>query len=220
MYGERIFCTDVYQAFGGSDGVSAQSHCLNNRMGITFHDWTIHKCSRISFITIADYITDLFRLTRYLWPFSSRRKSCSASSTKACICNRLNHCFRSHFKHSFFERLICSYRHCILNMLCINMTAVSQHQTGLLGIEWNFFLCLIYMTIIFIHQSCNRFSMKNRLFKNFFAVFQFYFQIQIVIRFNTNQRTHLTESMASAHLKSHMSDFFTDFDCYMIHIGS
>ena len=54
--------------------------------------------------------------------------------------------------------------------------------------------------------------MKNRLFKNFFAVFQFYFQIQIVIRFNTNQRTHLTESMASAHLKPHMSDFFTDFD--------
>ena len=97
-------------------------------------------------------------------------------------------------------------------MLCINMTAVSQHQTGLLGIEWNFFLCLIYMTIIFIHQSCNRFSMKNRLFKNFFAVFQFYFQIQVVIRFNTNQRTHLTESMTSAHLKSHMSDFFTDFD--------
>ena len=30
----------------------------------------------------------------------------------------------------------------------------------------------------------------------------------------------LYTSMASAHLKSHMSDFFTDFDCYMIHIGS
>ena len=100
------------------------------------------------------------------------------------------------------------------------MTAVSQHQTGLLGIEWNFFLCLIYMTIIFIHQSCNRFSMKNRLFKNFFAVFQFYFQIQIVIRFNTNQRPHLTKSMTSTHLKPHMSNLFTDFNCNMIHIGS
>ena len=34
--------------------------------GFTFHNASIHKCTRISFITIADYITDLFRLTRYL----------------------------------------------------------------------------------------------------------------------------------------------------------
>ncbi len=54
--GQGVFCPDVYQSDACPDAVSADGHCLDDGIGVSFHDGTVHKCSRVSFVCIADHI--------------------------------------------------------------------------------------------------------------------------------------------------------------------
>ena len=53
---ERILSTDVNQTLVGVDAVTADGHCLNHRVGVTLHDGTVHECTGVALVSIADHV--------------------------------------------------------------------------------------------------------------------------------------------------------------------
>ena len=65
-YGKRILCTNIYVSVLSANCVSGNDHALDHLIRIAFHNGTIHKCSRITLITVTYYISDLLSLSGYL----------------------------------------------------------------------------------------------------------------------------------------------------------
>ena len=85
----------------GCHCVCCDHHALQKLVWISFHDTAIHKCSRISLVSITDNVPDFFRLSGYLLPFSSCRKSAAASSTQSGTVYFVYHLLRCHIKQCF-----------------------------------------------------------------------------------------------------------------------
>ena len=79
---QRVFRTDINISFLCLYRIGCDHHTFDHAMRISFHDASVHECSRISFITIADDITDLFFLSGNLGPFSSSLETSASTSTQ------------------------------------------------------------------------------------------------------------------------------------------
>ena len=51
-----ILGSDIDKSLVGSQGVGPDDHALQNGMGVSFHDGSIHKGPRVSFVPVADHI--------------------------------------------------------------------------------------------------------------------------------------------------------------------
>ena len=61
--GQRIFCTHIDITILCTNCISGNGHTFDHLVWITFHYGAIHKCTRITFVTVADYIAYFFFLT-------------------------------------------------------------------------------------------------------------------------------------------------------------
>ena len=65
-YGKRILCTNIYVSVLSANCVSGNDHALDHLIRIAFHNGTIHKCSRVTLITVTYYISGFLSLSGYL----------------------------------------------------------------------------------------------------------------------------------------------------------
>ena len=63
LYRKRILGTHINITIFCTYCIGSDHHTLDHLVRITFHYGTIHESSRVTFITITYYITDLLRLT-------------------------------------------------------------------------------------------------------------------------------------------------------------
>ena len=180
-------------------------------MRVTFHDASIHERTRITLVTITYNITLGFLLTGNLFPFPAGRESTAASSTEAGFFHHIQCCILVYVKKYLLQCRIAAYSDILLDILCVDMSAVLKYQTHLSSIERNGFLTLVNLSVLMIQQSLDRLSLADRLLINFFAVLNFDFDIEDSERLDPHQRSHLTESVASALSDLRMRNFSFKF---------
>ncbi len=56
FHGKRVLRPDVDIAVWRTDGIGADDHALDHRMGISFDDRPVHERARVSFVGIADKV--------------------------------------------------------------------------------------------------------------------------------------------------------------------
>ena len=170
MDGQRIFGPDVDIALLRPYGQCGDHHALDHPMGIPLHDAPVHKGTGIALVTVADHIAGGLLLAGHVTPFPPGGEACTATATKTGFRNGVDDGFRGHLEHGGLQCGIGPGGQCVFNVLCIDMAAVFQHQTGLLGVEGNFLLGLIDLAAGVEHQPLYRLSPEHGLFKDLLTV--------------------------------------------------
>jgi len=167
---------------------------------IAFHQTAIHKGTRIAFVTVADDIFLVGFLLQGQCPLFTRGKTAAAASSQTRRCNFFTHLLGCHLGISPASRLITAACDIFPDIFRINITAISQLNTFLLGIERNFFLCVTNLAVCRIHiqQALDLAFVNQRSLDNLRRIFSLDFDIQDAFRFNRDQRAHLAEALAAA----------------------
>ena len=168
--GQGILCPDVNIPLLGPDGQRGNHHALDHPVGITLHDASIHECAGIALVAVADHIAGGLLLTGHLAPFPPGGEACTAPAAESGLGDGVDDGFRGHFKHGGFKGGIGPDRQGVFNMLGVDMTAVFQHQPGLLGVEGDLLLGLIDLAAGMEHQPLHGLAPEHGFFKDFLAV--------------------------------------------------
>ena len=167
-------------------------------MGVAFHDGTVHECTRVAFVTVADNVLLITLCSSYLLPFLSCRESSASASSKDRLLYLFDNFFFLHVKESFFKGCISADCDIFFDTVCIYSTTVLQNDSVLLLIEWNLFLLFIENTCCRISKSIDVLTFKHSLLENLFAIIDFDLCIKPTLWFYSYKWTHFTETMASA----------------------
>jgi len=217
-YRLRILRTYINISILCSYCISCKHHTFNQTVRVTFHYGTIHKCSRVTLITITYYIMNRISLTGYLNPFLTCREATASTSADTGFINLINNQIRVHLKHCFLQSLKTAACYVFFQRFCVKFTTVLQNDSCLFRNKRNIFWSTAYFTAFLIKQSLNCFITLNAFFKNFLAVFDLNLCIldHIVTLLNTNQRSKFTDTLTSCFLYTYMCIFVmrSKFNCY------
>ena len=163
--------------------VSCKHHTLDQTVRITFHYGTIHKCSRVTLITVTNHIMNRISLACYLNPFLTCREAAATTSADTGFINLINNQIRIHLKHCFLQSLETA--------ACYVLRSAA------------------YFTAFLIKQSLDSLITLNTLLKNLLAVFDLNLRIldHIVTFLDTNKWSKLTDTLASCFLYTYMCIF-------------
>ena len=87
-------------------------------------------------------------------------------------------------------------------MLCVDMSAVFQHISGLLFIERNLFLLLVFDSVLLEQQMTDNVAFFYGSVEDLVTVFRLYFRVQNPLGLNPHKGSHLAEPVASAFLNA------------------
>ncbi len=95
--GQRVLIPDINHSFGGSRPIGADDHSLDDAVGISFEDASIHVGARIAFIRIADEnFSTAVGLFRQHLPFQACRKPRAPPAPQSGGLHLLHHPFGFH----------------------------------------------------------------------------------------------------------------------------
>ena len=132
---QRVFRADIYVAFRRPHGVSADHHAFQNRMRVAFHDAAVHICSRVPFISVADYVFDIAGRFPGGLPFPAGSKSAAASPPESGIGDFLDNFFRVALFQYISQCEVSAAGDVFLNRHRVDETAVTEGDLPLPGEE-------------------------------------------------------------------------------------
>ena len=211
LYCQRILSTYIDVCVLCTCQIGSDQHTFQHLMRVTFHDASIHERTRVTLITITYYITVCLFLTCHLFPFLTCRETAAASSAKVGFFYHVKTFFFGHFEEDFFKTGISAYCDVFFDILCVDMSTVLKYQTHLSGIERDGFFALVYLSVLMVKQPLDRLPLTDSFLIDFFAVFWFNLNVEDSERFDSHQRSHFAEAMASALLDLRMWNFTFEF---------
>ena len=134
---KRILCTNINITILCAYCVCGDGHTFDHLVWITFHYGTIHKCTRVTFITVTYYVAYFFFLACNLRPFLAGRETSAATSAKSGFDHFIDDILWSHVEESFGHSLEAAYCDIFINGFCVDISAVFQNDPGLLIQERN-----------------------------------------------------------------------------------
>ena len=99
-------------------------HPFYHAVRIAFHHAAVHKCARITLITIADHIFNFFILRQHLRPFPSGGKSAAAAPAQRRLRHFVHNLLRRHIEQSLCHRSVSAHRYVLLNGFGVNPSTV------------------------------------------------------------------------------------------------
>ncbi len=135
FYRNRVFCTNVNIALPCPHCITGNGHCLNHTVRITPQHRAIHKCTRITFISVAADIFEISHCIGRKLPLEARREACSATSSKAGCLYLINNLLRCHLCEYFRQCHIAIRTNILINILRINYATVPQCNSLLLLVK-------------------------------------------------------------------------------------
>ena len=105
-------------------------------MRVSLQEGTVHECTRVTLVGVADYIFLLaYAALGCDFPLKSGRETCAATATETGLLDFLNYLGGSHFSEALSESGIPVAGNGFLNVLRIDETAVAESYTELLLVE-------------------------------------------------------------------------------------
>ena len=217
LYGQRIFCPDINQSFRRTNGITANCHCLNYGVRITFHDGAIHKSTGIPFIGITHHIFHVGFLLIGKLPLQSGRETTTAASAKSGTFYHVNH-----FLRLFMEQTICQCHIAIqcnifLNVFGIDKTTVTQSDAHLLPIEIHVLGVTdgLLRLRIDVEQPFYLPSPDNMLSDYLVGIIRNHLGIESVIRDNLYDRSLFTKAETTGSDNVHLVGNIISLECLL-----
>ena len=79
-----------------ADSISHDRHAFNDCMRVTFQNGTVHECTRVAFIGVADDILFIARLILFELPLDTGRETGTAAAAQTGSLDNINDFLRFH----------------------------------------------------------------------------------------------------------------------------
>ena len=174
-------------------------------MGVAFQNATVHERTRVTFVSVANYIFFIaYRFSSKL-PLHASGEATAATTTQAGLFNFVNNFLRSHGSYCFSQSFVTTYSNVLFNLFRVNSAAISQNKTFLFFIETDFRIAgyLFQAHRFTIKETVNNATFIQMSFNNLFNIFYFNFAVESAFRINDYQRTIFAETMATGFYNHH-----------------
>ena len=129
MNSQRILGPAVDISECRSDSPGAYYHAFKNCVGVTLKNRSVHECSGIDFISIADYVFLISLIRGCEGPFQTGWESGTPPPSQARILDGLDYLEGGHFRKSLSYTLIASSILVVLYRFRIYCTAVAKYDS-------------------------------------------------------------------------------------------
>jgi len=137
MNGDGILSTDIYITLICTDSITGNGHSLDNSMGVTFQNRTVHECTGVTFVGVAADILLICignEVSGKL-PLLTGGEAGAAAAAQTGIENDLDDLVRSHLGQNLTKSSIAVHSNILFDVLGIDNAAVTQGNTALGLIE-------------------------------------------------------------------------------------
>ena len=202
--GHGIFGTDIDIAVLRLDGVAGDHHAFDELEGIAFHHGAVHKRAGVTFVTVADHIAVGFLLAGHLLPLLAGGEAAAATAAEAGFVDLVNDLVPGHLGHGLFQRLKAACGHVFIQGFRIELAAVFQNDSGLLGNEWDLVGRYISLVALFVKEPFQCLVTQDALFKNLCAVVGLHLDVlgHLIALLDPNQGAQLAEALAAGFLNA------------------
>ena len=132
---QRIFGTNINDTFIGPDGVTTDDDAFQNSVWVAFDRTTVHKRTRVAFVSVTDNVFLIGLLIGGKLPFQAGWKTCTTPTAKAGFFHFINHISRLHFGQHFCHCFITANRQVVVDIFRIDNPAVAKCNPHLLAEE-------------------------------------------------------------------------------------
>ena len=133
--GDGILGTDVDNAVVCADGVAADQHTFNDAVGVAFKDGTVHECTGVAFVGVADDVLFVAGLVVGSFPLDACGEACTAAATET----GLLHLFDDFDAVALFQDTgqsqVAVLGHVAVDAVDVDEAAVAQGDTDLITEE-------------------------------------------------------------------------------------
>jgi len=185
----------------GADRIGGDRHAFQHAVRIAFQNGTVHECSRIAFIGIADDVLLIARRIRAELPLHAGREAGAASASQPGLLHLINDFLRLHGRQDLAQRLIAVDSDVFIDVFRIDLAAVSQRDALLFFIELDLvdIQDLLFGDHVFFRQfqARDNTSLVQMLGDDLLDIFRLDMAVEDLVRINGDDRTFLAESEAA-----------------------
>src|SRR4030043_1539728 len=173
--------------------IGTNKHTFKQVLGVTFHDRPVHKCTRITLITIGNNHLDCTPRPFSMPPLYAGRESSATPAPEICLFYLLNHLFRAHRGKHLFNSSITTNSNVMIDVIGIYSSIIPQCNSQLFLIKWDIFHYLngFFKKSASIKEVSYRITCHIGNRNNSPYIFFSDLLIKITMRFDLHNRTFL-----------------------------
>ena len=137
MNRNRVFGADIDKSLVGANGVSGNSHCLDNTVRVALQYTSVHKRTGVTLIGVTGnkFLVALCFCGEI--PLHTCRESAAAASSQSRCLYRFDNLFGGHLGKNLSESLISVKCYVLIDIFGVDNTAVSKSNSVLFLIKIN-----------------------------------------------------------------------------------
>ena len=168
-------------------------------MRIAFEDGAVHERARVTFVSVADDVFLVRRITAGEIPLHASGETTAASAPQAALLDSIDHLGRGHVGQDLAQGLVAVGSDVFVNIFRIDGTAVAQSDTELLLVEGHIlvFTDALLESRFDIQQTINDTAFDAVFVDNLLGVFRLDFDIEDIIRVDLDDRAFFAETEAT-----------------------
>ena len=204
-HGVGVLGADVDVAAVGRDGVGGQHHAFNEPEGVAFHDRAVHEGAGVALVAVADHIAGGLLLAHDLLPLAAGGISAAAAAAKARGVHLVGHGLRRHLKEGFLEGREAAGGDVLVQGLGVQLAAVFQGNTGLLGDEGDLVGAGVVDPVLAVGHALDGLVAENAALKQLLAVVQAHLDAldDLVALLDPDQGAQLADALTAGALDAH-----------------
>jgi hypothetical protein len=174
-------------------------------VGVALHGTTVHKGTRVTLVSITDYI--LYRTRRFAaeLPLQAGGEASTTTTSQTGAFYLINYLLRGHLKQHVAQGLVTTYGNVVFYPLRVDVTAITKDNTLLLLIEVYIPIIRYCLTVngVLIKKMCYWLSITKVRLDNLWDIINANVSIKDTFRFNDNNGTLLAEAVAASEIHLH-----------------
>ena len=175
---DGIFGTDVYVAFVCTDCIASDRHCFDERMGVTFQNGTVHKCTGVTFVCVTNNVFLIRNAICCKLPFATGGETAAATTAQTGCKDFIDNLLRSHFGKNLTKGHVTVYSDVFFNLFGIDDTTVAERNSLLLLIEGSFSKGVNFNLVFVINESVNDSTFEQMFGNDLRNIFDFYVGVE------------------------------------------
>jgi hypothetical protein len=140
FYGQRIFCADVYNAVGSTDGVGSDEHALEDGVRNALEKAAVHEGAWVALVGVADNVLFITRSGAAELPFEACGKTCTAAPAKARELDFFDDRVGSHLEEGLCQSSIPVIGYVVIQVSGVYSSVEGKDDASLGTIEGDFVL--------------------------------------------------------------------------------
>ena len=197
--GHGILGTDVDIAVLRLDGITGNHHAFDQLEGVAFHHGAVHKRAGVTLVAVADHKALRLLLAGNLLPLLTSGEAAAAAATEAGLVDLVDYLVPGHLGHGLPQRLKATRGHVFTQGFRIDLAAVFQNDSGLLGNEGDLVGRYVGLVALLVKEPLQNLVSQNALFKNLGTVVGLNLDVlgHLIALLDPHQGAQLAEALAA-----------------------